>query len=182
VVELSSPQMFRKEGTDILVEIQPRPFGDFQGLERSDLFVLYMIRDAYPGRPFFFGRTTGGYADELGFAPFTLTTGLARKLVPTVPKVGGSIVAIPGEGYIDLDMTRALWETVFRAPGSIAARELWVDRPSASIPFLYLRTGLALSMALAQQGQTAASAKIRGQVDAIARATQLEPYIASATR
>src|SRR5207253_1868207 len=44
VIELSSPQTFRKEGTDIIVNIQPRPFGDFAGLERADLFVLYMIR------------------------------------------------------------------------------------------------------------------------------------------
>jgi hypothetical protein len=182
VIELMSPQIFRKEGTDIALTIQPRSFGDFAGLERADLFVLYMIRDAYPERPLFFGRTTGGYAEEMGFGPYTVTTGLARKLVPSAPKPGNGIVAIPGEGWFDLETTRALWETVFKGPTSIAKRELWVDRPSAGIPFLYLRTGLMLSSALAQTGRADEAARIRAQVERIARATQLEDVLASAPR
>jgi hypothetical protein len=181
-IELSSPQTFRKEGTEIVVNIQPRQFGDFAGLERADLFVLYMIRDGYPERPFYFSRTTGGYAEEMGFAPFTVITGLARKLVPAIPKPGGNIVMIPGEGAFDLEPTRALWETVFKAPKSIARRNLWVDRPSAGIPFLYLRTGLDLTMALSQRGQTVEAARIRSQVEAIARATQLDAILARASR
>ncbi|HMI55603.1 MAG TPA: DUF2723 domain-containing protein, partial [Gemmatimonadaceae bacterium] len=182
VIELSAPQTFRKEGSDILVDIQPRSFGDFGGLERADVFVLYMIRDGYPERPFFFSRTTGGYPEELGFTSYTLTTGLARKLIPRIPKGGNGILAVPGEGWFDLETTRSLWETVFRAPRSIARRELWVDRPSAGIPFLYLRTGLALSSALAQTGQTDEAARIRTQVVGIARATQLEDLLASVAR
>src|ERR1700680_1321855 len=122
VIELSAPQTFRKEGTDIVVNIQPRPFGDFAGLERADLFVLYMIRDAFPERAFNFSRTTGGYPEEMGLAPYTVTTGLARKLVPHLPKAGNGIVAVPGEGWFDIETTRALWETVFKAPKSIASR------------------------------------------------------------
>jgi hypothetical protein len=181
-VELSSPQTFRKEGTEIVVNIQPRQFGDFAGLERADLFVLYMIRDGYPERPFYFSRTTGGYAEEMGFAPFTVMTGLARKLVPAAPKAGDGIVMVPGEGAIDLETTRALWENVFAAPKSIARRDLWVDRPSAGIPFLYLRTGLDLTLALSQRGQTAEAARIRAQVESIARATQLDDVLAQASR
>jgi hypothetical protein len=181
-VELSSPQTFRKEGTDIVVNIQPRQFGDFAGLERADLFVLYMIRDGYPERPFYFSRTTGGYAEEMGFAPFTVMTGLARKLVPAIPKAGDGIVMVPGEGAIDLETTRALWENVFTATKSIARRDLWVDRPSAGIPFLYLRTGLDLTLALTQSGQTAEAARIRSQVESIARATQLDDVLAQASR
>jgi len=181
-VELSSPQTFRKEGTEIVVNIQPRQFGDFAGLERADLFVLYMIRDGYPERPFYFSRTTGGYAEEMGFAPFTVMTGLARKLVPAIPKTGDGIVMVPGEGAIDLETTRALWETVFTATKSIPRRDLWVDRPSAGIPFLYLRTGLDLTMALSQGGQTAEAARIRSQVESIARATQLDDVLAQASR
>jgi len=181
-VELSSPQTFRKEGTDIVVNIQPRQFGDFAGLERADLFVLYMIRDGYPERPFYFSRTTGGYAEEMGFAPYTVITGLARKLVPSMPKAGDGIVMVPGEGAIDLETTRVLWETVFKATKSIARRDLWVDRPSAGIPFLYLRTGLDLTMALSQRGQTAEAARIRSQFESIARATQLDDVLAQASR
>jgi len=182
VIELLSPQTFRKEGTDIIVNIQPRPFGDFAGLERADLFVLYMIRDAYPERPFFFSRTTGGYVDELGFTPYTLTTGLARKLMPQIPKPGDGIIVAPGEGAFDLESTRALWETVFKAPKSMANRDLWVDRPSAGIPYLYLRTGLVLSSGLAQLGRTDEAGRIRAQVQRIARSTQLEDVLASVSR
>jgi hypothetical protein len=182
VIELSAPQTFRKEGTDIVVNIQPRSFGDFAGLERADLFVLYMIRDAYPGRPFNFSRTTGGYPEEMGFAPYTITTGLARKLVPDIPKAGNGIVAVPGEGWFDVETTRALWENAFRAPRSIASRELWVDRPSAGIPFLYLRTGLVLSSALTQLGRADDAARIRAQVEKLARATQLDDLLARSTR
>jgi hypothetical protein len=178
VIELSAPQTFRKEGTDIVVNIQPRSFGDFAGLERADLFVLYMIRDAYPERPFNFSRTTGGYPEEMGLAPYTVTTGLARKLVPHIPKAGNGIVAVPGEGWFDVETTRVLWETTFRAPKSIANRELWVDRPSAGIPFLYLRTGLVLSSALTQLGRAEDAARIRAQVEKIARATQLDDLLA----
>ena len=181
VIELSEPQTFRKEGTDIVVTIQPRPFGEFAGLERSDLFVLYMIRDAYPERPFFFARTTGGYPEELGFAPYTVTTGLARKLMPHSPKPGNGIVAVPGEGWFDLVTTRALWAEL-RAPTSLAKRELWVDRPSAGIPYLYVRTGIVLSAALAQAGRTDEATRVRQQVERIARATQLDDVLANAAR
>jgi hypothetical protein len=182
VIELSAPQTFRKEGTDIVVNIQPRSFGDFAGLERADLFVLYMIRDAYPDRPFNFSRTTGGYPEEMGLAPYTVTTGLARKLVPHIPKAGNGIVEVPGEGWFDVETTRVLWESSFRAPKSIANRDLWVDRPSAGIPFLYLRTGLVLSSALTQLGRAEDAARIRAQVEKIARATQLDDLLARSTR
>ena len=179
-VELTSPQTFRKEGTDIFANIQPRSFGDFAGLERADIFVLYMIRDAYPERPFFFARTTGGYPDEMGFAPYTVTTGLARKLMPQLPRPGDGIVAVPGEGWFDLETTRALWETTFRGPASLAKRSMWVDRPSAGIPFLFVRTGLVLSAALEQTGRADEAARIRSQVERIARGTQLDDVLASA--
>jgi hypothetical protein len=177
-IELSSPQTFRKEGTQIAVSIQPRQFADFTGLERADLFVLYMIRDAYPERGLFFSRTTGSYVDEMGFTPFTMVTGLARKLLPTPPTPSDSVVAVQGVGMFDVPTTRALWQTTFRAPHSIARRDLWVDRPSAGIPYLYVRTGMELSAALDHEGRSQEAAKIRGQVGAVARATQLEDLVA----
>ncbi|HEY6089217.1 MAG TPA: DUF2723 domain-containing protein [Gemmatimonadaceae bacterium] len=182
VIELSSPQTFRKQGTDIAITIQPRPFGEFAGLERADLFVLYMIRDAYPERPFYFGRTTGGYPEEMAFAPYTVTTGLARKLVPRTPTAANGIASLPGGEWFDLQITHALWESVFKGTRSLARRDLWVDRPSAGIPYLYLRTGLELSQALALAGQTNEAARIRAQVERIAHATQLEDVLASTSR
>src|SRR5689334_18139395 len=177
-IELSAPQTFRKDGTEILVNIRPRQFTDFTGLERADLFVLYMIRDAFPERPFFFSRTTGGYVEEMGFTPWTVVTGLARKLYAARPVANDSLVTVAGVGPFDVATTRALWQTTFTAPASIAKRELWVDRPSAGIPYLYIRTGAELSAALDQKHDSVDAAKIRSQIVAIARATQLEDVLA----
>ena len=181
VIELTAPQTFRKEGTDIVATIKPRPLGDYSGLERADLFVLYMIRDAYPERPFFFSRTSGGYAEEMGFAPYTVTVGLARKLVPHIPREGNGIVSIGGD-WFDAATTRALWETVFKAPASLAKRDMWVDRPSAGIPYLYVRTGLELSAALDHLGLKEEAARIRARTVQIARATQLEDLVGGGSR
>jgi hypothetical protein len=182
LIELSAPQTFQKSGTNIVATINPRSFGDFAGLERADLFVLYMIRDSYPQRPFFFSRTTGGYPEELGFAPYTVTVGLARKLMPAVPAAGNGIVPVRGEGWFDAQSTRTLWETTFRAPASLAKRDLWVDRPSVGIPYLYVRTALILSDALKELGLTDEAAKIAAQANQIARATQLEGWLAAAQK
>jgi hypothetical protein len=86
---------------------------------------------------------------------------------------------IQGAGAFNVATTRALWNTTFRAPRSISKRELWVDRPSAGIPYLYIRTGLELSAALDRDGRAQDAAKIRGQVASVARATQLEDLLAS---
>jgi hypothetical protein len=176
-IELTSPQTFQKDGTQIVVNLQPRRFTEFTGLERADLFVLYMIRDAYPERPVFFGSTTGSYVEEMGFTPYTVTVGLARKLLPAPPH-SDSLAVVQGVGPLDVSTTRALWETTFKAPQSIAKRKLWVDRPSAGIPYLYMRTGVQLSSALDHAGRSAEAEKIRSQVAAIARATQLEDLLA----
>jgi hypothetical protein len=177
VIELGAPQTFAKEGTSIVATIQPRSFGEFSGLERSDLFVLYLIRDAYPERPFFFSRTTGPYAEGMGFAPFTVTTGLTRKLVPTLPGTGSGVVAVQGEGMFDLPTTRALWETVFKGPSSIAKREVWADRPSVGIPYLYIRTGAVLAAVLQHAGDSTGATRVRAQTERIARATQLQDVL-----
>jgi hypothetical protein len=182
VIELTAAQTFAKPGTNIVATIEPRSFEGFSGLERADLFVLYMIRDAFPERPFFFSRTTGGYAEEMGFAPYTVVVGLARKLLPTMPSGGGGIVALPGEGPFDVPTTRALWEQTFKAPASLAKRALWVDRPSAGIPFLYVRTGAELSTALADAGLKDEAARIRAQTGRIAHGTQLDDLFASLTK
>jgi hypothetical protein len=182
VIELTAPQTFTKPGTDIVATINPQSFGEFSGLERADLFVLYMIRDGYPARPFFFSRTTGGYAEGLGFAPYTVTVGLARKLLPVQPALGNGVIAIPGEGAFDLQTTRQLWEKTFRAPASLAQRELWVDRPSAGIPFLYIRTGSELSAALNEAGLTGEASRIFAQTQRIARGTQLERLLANTSQ
>jgi hypothetical protein len=61
----------------------------------------------------------------------------------------------------------------------LAKRDLWVDRPSAGIPFLYVRTGAELSAALAGAGLTSEASKIAAQTRSIARGAQLEDVLAS---
>ncbi len=181
-IELSAPQTFRKAGTDIVATINPRSLGDYSGLERADLFVLYMIRDGYPGRPFYFSRTSGGYAEEMGFASYTVTVGLARKLMPRIPTAGNGTVSLGGGEWLDAATTRVLWETVFKAPASLARRSMWVDRPSAGIPYLYVRTGLELGATLDQLGLKEDAARIRAQTVQVARATQLEDLLGSESK
>jgi Protein of unknown function (DUF2723) len=181
-IELTAPQTFTKEGTGIVATIPPRQFGEFAGLERADLFVLYMIRDAFPERPFFFGRTTGSYSDEMGLTQYTIIVGLARKLVPQLPRAGNGILEIPGEGLMDVNTTRLLWENTFKAPASLGKRDLWVDRPSAGIPYLYVRTGADLSDALVQLGFRDEASRVSAQTEKIARATQLTDMLANLTK
>jgi hypothetical protein len=115
----------------------------------------------------------------MGFAPFTITTGLTRKLMQAPPIAGNGIVAVQGEGMFDLPTTRALWETVFRGPSSIAGREVWADRPSVGIPYLYIRTAAVLAAVLGHAGDSTAAARVRAQSERIARATQLEDVLAT---
>jgi hypothetical protein len=59
---------------------------------------------------------------------------------------------------------------------------MWVDRPSAGIPYLYVRTGLELSAALDQLGLKQEAARIRAQTVRIAHATQLDDLVESVSK
>jgi hypothetical protein len=173
-VEFREAQIFQKEGTDIRAVIRPRDLGfGSTGLLRDDLFVLYMIRDAFPQRPIFFSRTTGAYAEELGLRNHVVGTGLARKLVPRVPEGSDSIRVVPGDGWFDLPVSYAMWQS-YEAPSEIIERGFWVDKPSANIPFLYIRTGFLLVQALLEAGRDADARRIYETVRRIAAASGLE--------
>ena len=167
-IDIRQTQVFTKPGTDIVAQITPRT------LTRADLFVLYMIRDAYPDRPIYFSRTSGSYAHELGLGSFVLTQGLARKLMPRVPTAGKDTLQIPGEGWVDLGRTKALWDNVFEAPQSIVKRGDWVDKPSVGIPYLYVTTGLILSSGLEMTGQSQAARTTYDKAKLVAQATHLD--------
>ena len=170
--DLPQAAVFKKDS--ITAVIQPHT------LQRADLLVLRMIADAYPERPMYFSRTSGGYAQELGLFQYLATQGLARKLMPTVPQVGGDIELIPGDGFMDVARTKRLWTEVFVGQKSIATREDgWVDRPSVGIPYLYVTTGAYLADALAKRGDNATSTKILTEAEAVAKAVTLEGVLAS---
>jgi hypothetical protein len=164
--DMREPQQF--VAGNIQATITPRT------LTRADIFVLRMIKDN-TGRPIYFSRTSGGYgSQELGLGPYLITQGLARKLVADVPRAGGrDTLLIPGEGFVDVGRTTALWDSVFLAPKSITKKGDWVDRASVGIPALYVSTGFMLSEAQRTLGNNAEAQKILKTAEDVARATRL---------
>jgi hypothetical protein len=143
-------------------------------LTRADIFVLRMIKDD-TGRPIYFSRTSGGYgSQELGLAPYLVTQGLARKLVADIPAAGSrDTLLIPGEGFVDVPRSTALWDSVFQAPRSIIAKGDWVDRASVGIPALYVSTGFMVAEAQRMLGNNDAAQRILATAEGVARATRL---------
>lgn len=180
VVELNGTQELKTVSGQTFT-VHARDLGGYKGLERADLFVLYIIRDAFPATPVFFSRTDGGYPDEMGFGDHLVTTGLARKLVANTPTASATMLNIQGEGWFDLATTYGLWTHSFDGPKSLAQRTRWVDRPSAGIPFAYVRTGAILGEALQQAGRPADAQKVLATTEQIARGTQLGRLLAAET-
>ena len=137
---------------------------------KSDQLVYFMIRDAFPGRPIYFSRTAGGYPYELGLERYVVTQGMAKRLMPTPQVPGGDLVLIQGEGLVDTKRSYELWNSVFTATKSLAARDGWVDDASVGIPDLYVISGVTLAEALAQSGRMAISDSVYQQSRSIAKA------------
>jgi hypothetical protein len=171
-VELREPQVFRKGA--MTVTVQPRV------LYRADYVVLRMVLDAFPERAIYFSRTSGSYGQELGFGNYLLTQGLARKLMPAVPVAGRDTVMLPGEGWVDVATTHALWNDVFEAPASLIRKGDWIDRPSVGIPYLYVATGVVLAEGLERTGRRAAADSVLAVTEQVARATRLSDLFAGA--
>jgi hypothetical protein len=167
---LTEPQTFEKVvGADTV-----RAVINQQQLLRADLLVLYMIRDAYPDRPVYFSRTSGGYGQELGLQQYLLTQGLARKLLQRPPTPGRDTVIVQGEGFVDLNRSVALWNDVFEGPKALIKRGDWVDEPSVGIPDLYTISGILLSDALERAGRQAEGQKVLATARQVAHATRRE--------
>jgi len=82
-------------------------------------------------------------------------------------------VKVPGEGFVDVTTTAALWKD-FKAPEALIRKGDWVDRPSVGIPYLYVSTGVVLGEALSAQGDAKGAAEAMKRARLVARATQLE--------
>jgi hypothetical protein len=107
-------------------------------LLRSDLATLQLIKDNLGKRPIYFSRTTGGYADDMGFTPYLVTEGLVRKLMPAPVHAGPGLVFDRRLGWMDLDRTRSLLFDVYHSASVARNRPLgWVDRPSESMLIVY---------------------------------------------
>jgi hypothetical protein len=168
-IALTEPQTFEKVvGADTV-----RATINQQQLLRADLLVLYMIRDAYPERPVYFSRTSGGYGQELGLQQYLLTQGLARKLLPRTPTPGRDTVIVQGEGFVDLQRSLALWSS-FEGPKALIKRGDWVDEPSVGIPDLYTISGILLSDALERAGRATDAQRVLATARQVAHATRRE--------
>ena len=144
-------------------------------LMRADLFVLRMIQDSWPDRPIYFAKSAGGYPRTLGLGDNVLSQGLASKLFVPPTAQTRDTVFVEGDGWLDVARTRALWNDVFTGPRAIVAEGRWVDRPSASMPALYVFAGAELADALRMGGgdERAADAVLATTRD-VARATRLD--------
>jgi hypothetical protein len=159
--ELDRPQLFKKG--EIEAMIQPRV------LTRADMLVLRMILDN-DIRAVHFSRTAGNLVEDLGLQAYAVTQGHAQKVLPRPAQLGGDIVLVPGEGYVDVKRSAALWDE-FKAPASLIRRGDWVDSPSRGIPFLIFNTGIITSEALARAGNRTKSDEILEVARQVAIAT-----------
>jgi hypothetical protein len=140
-------------------------------LERSDIVTLQLIQDNLGKRPIYFSRTAGGIPDGLGFTPYLLGQGLARKLMPDSIVATENIVPLRAQGWVDLERTEELLFEVYH-PES-AARERprgWIDTPSEGILSLYAVVYASYAEWAAQQAQDTTGTGLDPRT--IARATE----------
>lgn len=137
-------------------------------LTRSDLAVIFLIRDNLGKRPIYFSWSAGGFPDQaLGLTPYLVTEGLARRLhtAPVIP--GGDIVLSPGMGYVDVARSkRLLWEQYQWQSVARPRPRGWVDAPSASILQLYAVIYSGMGQVFRQVGDLASAER----ADSVARA------------
>jgi hypothetical protein len=164
-IEITQPQVFRQG--NITLSIKPGY------LLRNQLVLLRLIKDALPERPLYV--STGGGAG-LPLAPYLLSQGFVQKLVdhpladtPATPRIAGL--------FVDVDRTKALWDTVYRAPEALLTEGDWVDRPTFGIPYTYAFTGTVLAEALARRGDESGANAVMNRVRGIVKAARIEGFL-----
>jgi hypothetical protein len=137
----SLPLLFRVEQRstlrvgDLTAVLEPGVY------DQATYVTLQAIRDNLGIRPIYFGRTTGGTADQLGLGPYLLSQGMARRLMPQPIEESDAVHYIQGMGWIDLPRTEALLFDVYHPEAAARDRPRgWVDLPSANILSLYYVT------------------------------------------
>ena len=166
-VDLEKAQLFEAGKIRAIV---PRQF-----LQKADILVLQMVKDGR--RPVYFSRTSAGYPSEnLGLDAYLVTEGLTRRLLTDSVKVGGDIIEVPGDGFMNLPRTEALWND-FKAPDALARKGDWVDRPSVGIPFLFVHLGYILAEAQGTHGKRAEAAITYNRARGVAVAARLDTQV-----
>ena len=176
--EVRQPMQFNTG--DIHAVIDPRNL-EYGVLQRADALVLRIIQDSWPARPVYFARSAVGYPRSLGLGNNVLTQGLASKLfIPptTVPEAKQrDTIPVENDGWLDISRSAALWNDVFAGPKSVISEGRWVDRPSVSMPALYVFMGAELTDALRATGRVAEANKIFSTTKQVAAATDLQGLI-----
>ncbi|MGH9886989.1 MAG: hypothetical protein ACREBE_15790, partial [bacterium] len=171
--ELPKPMMFTAKGFSTTVDPRRLQYGV---LQRADVLVLHMIQDAWPERPIYFARSAVGYPRSLGLENHMLIQGLASKLFlpPTSPAAAKDTVFVQGDGWFDITRSEELWKQVFDGPKAIVAEGRWVDRPSVSMPAMYVFAGAELADALKSTGRSSDAQVVLAKAKQVAKATQLD--------
>ena len=167
--EVTRPALFTKG--NIRAVIEPRM------LPRADILVLRMLADNNE-RVVHFSRTSGNLAEELGLGGYVVTQGHSRRVMPDSVISTANIVRVPGEGYVDVAVSLALWNE-FKAPASLIRKGDWVDGPSKGIPGLVVTTGIATAEALMQAGRQADAERIIATTREVAVAMRFDDLVRS---
>jgi hypothetical protein len=127
---ITEPSVFR--AGDLRVVLQPRV------LERSDIIALQLIQNNLGKRPVYFSRTTGAHADALGFTPFLLGEGMARRIMTDSISVAEGAAPVRTLGWIDPERHETLLFELYHHESAARQRPRgWVDEPSEGILSLY---------------------------------------------
>ncbi|HEX4933741.1 MAG TPA: hypothetical protein VFV33_11215, partial [Gemmatimonadaceae bacterium] len=138
-------------------------------------FVLQMVKDN-PGRPIYFSRTSGSYGRELGLEEYLITQGLARRLLDHAPLASKDTLLVPGEGWVDVQRSKALWENVFQGQQSFVQKGGWPDKASVGIPALYVSTGFMMHDVLSAAGDQAGANKALDAAKQVAQSTRIAEF------
>ena len=162
-LEVTQPQIFRKDS--LVARIEPGY------LTRDQLLILRFIADSFPHRPLYLA--TPVIAGPLGLSPYVVAQGLAYKVMPRPVRPEDGYLRSP-IGWMDVERTQTLWDTVYRGNDAAIARGKWVDRASSNMPMAYLITGAYLAEGLFRAGDTEKATAVMDTVMKVARATDLE--------
>jgi hypothetical protein len=163
-IQIAQPQIFRHG--NITLNIQPGY------LVRNQLILLRLIKDSFPERPIYVS-TGGGKGLELD--PYLLSQGFVQKLVD-YPIANSEATPLISGLFVDVDRTKTLWDSVYRAPQSLIKEGDWIDRASFGIPYTYAFTGAILAEAMRGRGDEKSANEIMGRVREILKAARIEGF------
>jgi len=141
-----------------------------QTLTKSDVAVLFLIKDNLGKRPIFFSWSDGGYPDTtLGLEQYLVTQGMVRQLMPQPVTPGGPIINST-MGFVNIPLTRTLLFDVYHPDAAAHDRPLgWFDPPSASILSLYEIVYRGSAQVLLQAGDSVHATRAASIAEHIAK-------------